>query len=130
VEINVEIIDQTEDTVPTDELYHIDHDRWIAEQATAMGFPIAGFVGDIYEDAVVMIPPNFRFDWTKGKVKAGRVIRIHRPDHDLDEDDKFYSVIHFVLLTDDGIQIPCSYGHSYNCFFALPEDSENFAVKS
>lgn len=111
------IIEQTDETVSTQELYDGDHDVWIAQEAARLGFPVAGFVHDIYEDAVILIGPIFRFDWLKNKIKMGRVIHISQsgPDH---------SVWNFVLLMENGTQVPCSYGNTYDCYFALPENTE------
>lgn len=105
---------------PTDDLYDVDDDMWIAKKVAELGFPIAGTVQDLYEDAVICIPPMFKFDWKPNRVKIGRVIHIER--------DLGYQVMSFVLLMEDGTQVPCSYGISYDCFFALPEDSEGFAM--
>lgn len=105
---------------PTDDLHDDSHDVWVAREARRMGFPIAGTVRDIYEDAVILIGPIFKFDWKPNKVKIGRVIHI--------EQELGYQVTSFVLQIEDGTQVPCTYGYGYECFFALPEDSEGFAM--
>lgn len=66
---------------------------------------------DIYLDAVILIGPIFRFEWKQSKIKMGRVIHISPSDG-------------FVLLLEDGTQVPCTYGYGYTCFFALPENTE------
>ena len=104
---------------PTDEKYEVDHDVWVAQEARKHGFPIAGTVQDIYEDAVILIPALFKFDWGPKKVKIGRVIHIER--------ELGYQVMSFVIQLEDGTQVPCTYGNGYDCFFALPEDTEDFA---
>jgi len=109
---------KTEVKQPKDDLFGVDDDLWVARQAREMGFPIAGTVEDIYEDAVVLIPSIFKYDWGPKKVKIGRVIHISRGHHEVKS---------FILQTEDGTQVPCHYGVTYDCFFALPEDSEDFA---
>jgi len=93
-----------------------DSDNWMAEEAARMGFPVAGFMKEIYEDAVILIPPLFRFDWSPGKVAIGRVIHIQERGQ----------VWTFVLCDKNGIQSTRMFGKAYPVHFALPEDSENF----
>lgn len=113
-----QIINQTEESFQTDELYHINHEEWIAREAAKLGFPIAGFIEDIYEDAVILFGPTFRFDWTAKKVKMGRVIHISKTEY-------FEGPVNFVLIMEDGTQVPYMYGRSHDCFFALPENTTN-----
>jgi len=112
------IEDQTVENIKSEDLYDVDHGTWVAKEARKLGFPISGFVKDIYEDAVILIGPMFRFDWMKNKIKMGRVIHISQsgPEH---------SVWCFVLQLEDGTQVPCAYGYTYECYFALPESTEN-----
>ena len=111
--INTTIIEETED------LYEVNGDRWVSQKAEEHGFPVAGFVGDIYEDAVLLIGPMFKFDWKPAKILIGRVIHVSNTE-------KESPLVKFVLLTEGGTQIPCTYSNSYPCYFALPEDSETF----
>jgi len=118
------IQDQTPEEFSSEELHEIDHDIWVAEAAAQEGFPIAGFVEDIYEDAVVLlIGPMFRFDWLKRKLKMGRVIHISKISSG--------GIRSFILLTEDGTQVSCVYGGTYPCYFALPENTEDkFRIQS
>lgn len=109
----------TEIKEPEGDLHDVDHDLWVANEARRMGFPVAGTMADLYEDAVILIPGLFKFDWGRNKVKIGRVIHI--------SSGRGYDVVSFVIQTEDGTQVPCHYGRTYDCFFALPEDSEGFA---
>jgi hypothetical protein len=118
----MEIQDQTEETVEKEDLYEIDHEIWLAREVNNLGFPVAGFIHEIYLDAVVLIAPLFRFDWGKRNVKVGRVISLDATTH---RDD----VCHFVLLLEDGTQVPCSYGGTYPCYFALPENTQDLFKK-
>jgi len=112
-----EIIDQQTLDLDPNDLYHIDHQLWIAQEAAKLGFPIAGFVGEIYQDAVVLIPPTFRFDWKPGRVLTGRVLAMHHEERN--------ATTNFILITENGTQVPKVYGRGHACFFALPEDTEN-----
>lgn len=112
--MDTQIIDHTED----DDKFQIDHDVWIAKEVTKMGFPVAGRIKDIYEDAVICIPPLFKFDWNEKRVKVGRVLEVlgdTRSDFPLD----------FVIQIEDGTQVRCMYGGTYPCYFALPENTED-----
>lgn len=113
--ISTDIEEQTEDNTSSEDLYEVDHKTWIAQKCTEMGFPVAGFAEDIYEDAVIIIPPLFRFDWGKRNPVIGRVLDVRR-DYD--------RVINIVLQIEDGTQVAMTYGNTYPCYFALPEDSE------
>lgn len=109
-------------------------DLFIAEQATAMGFPVAGTFEEIYEDAVILISPIFSNDWAPCKVRLGRVMKVTPPpttrgDYD---NEGFHRpgdhyVVHFILMTEDGLQIQVAGGKDNPVYFALPEDSEDFA---
>ncbi len=98
------------------DVYDINHEQWVGREAALLGYPIAGTIGDLYEDAVILIPGLFQFDWKKGKVMLGRVLHIRRNGHE---------VRTFVIMDKDGVQFTCSYGNTYPCYFALPEYSEN-----
>ena len=111
----IEIIDQATLGIPDDQLYKIDHDYWIAQEAFRLGFAIGGFVCDIYENAVILLPPIFRYDWSQKRVKVGRVITVNPITH-LD-----YPILSFVLLYEDGTQVPMTLGIDNVCFFALPD---------
>lgn len=113
------MLDTTIVEIPEDKKYEDDGDVWVAKEAERMGFPIAGFARDIYEDAVILVPGLFKFDWTPEKVKIGRVLSVTHhefEDHPTD----------FILMLEDGTQVPKTLGTSYPIHFALPEDSEEF----
>jgi len=110
----------TEITEPSeDEKYDVDHDIWIGREATRMGFPIAGSIGDIYEDAVILIPGIFVFDWKPGKVKIGRVLKY---------DVSHGEIAHVVIQIADGTQVVHTVNVVHACYFALPEDTEGMFV--
>lgn len=94
------------------------HEEWVARKAAEQGFPVVGFLSEIYVDAVILWGAMFKSDWKPGKVKLGRVIEI------IDQ-GSVDSIVSFVLLTEDGTQVPYAHGGGWACFFALPEDSEN-----
>ena len=114
MKINTKIEDVLEGT---QDLIDVHHDVWIAKKAASLGFPVAGTVKDIYEDAVIFIAPMWAWEWKPDRIKIGRVLHI-------EEDGR---IRWFSILTEDGTQVPCAYGEFYNCFFALPEDTEDFA---
>lgn len=116
--MKIEIVDQTEENTDKEDLYHGDHDLWIATKVAEMGFSIAGFIEEIYEDAVILLPPIFRFDWKKENVLYGRILSIQWNEF----------TISFVLLTENGVQVPKTYGPGHNIFFALPENTRDFCV--
>lgn len=104
----------TEFTTPPPYESGFNSDLWMATEARKMGFPVAGTIGEIYEDAVILMRPMFVGDWTEAGVNMGRVLHISESD----------GVVDFVLETKDGVQVPLAYGRTWKCHFALPEDSE------
>lgn len=85
-----------------------------AVKARAAGFPVAGIVGEIYEDALIYIP-----DQTKeGPKVCGRVLSI------FDRNRENPNVLVFVVESLDGTQVTERYGRTFVCYFALPEDYE------
>lgn len=115
--MTLDIIDQTKENVPNEELYHLNHSTWIAQEATRLGFPVAGFMHEVYPDAVILIPPMFRFDWKKKRVVVGRVLEIWQ--------DQEGGPTRLILINEDGIQSTHMYGESYPVHFALPETTED-----
>lgn len=112
------VVQTQKNFVEHEELYDVNHDVWVGREATRMGFPIAGCIADIYEDAVILIPTIFRFDWSPERVTIGRVLDVTIPNNR-------HNVYTFVVQIEDGTQITCTYGASFKCFFALPENTED-----
>jgi len=114
--------------IPEDEAFNAHNDQDIARECTRMGFPVAGFLHEIYEDAVIIIPGTFMFDWKKKKPHLGRVLSVKKKTthhYDYDEDESFSNgLVEFVLLTAEGLQVSLSWGEGHTVYFALPEDSE------
>lgn len=110
--ISFDVIDQTNASDNHDEKPAV----WIAREAKRMGFPVAGQVKDLYEDAVVLIPPFFKTDWTPKKVVIGRVLTILG-------DRRSAFPLGFVVLTNEGVQVTLTYGVGYPVYFALPENT-------
>lgn len=93
----------------------------IVEVCSELGFTVAGFVEDIYEDAVICIPPMFEFDLEKCPPICGRVLHIMREYPSIDG----HFIVRLVLEQDGtGLQIPLTYGKDYHVFFKLPEMAE------
>lgn len=85
-----------------------------------LGYTVAGFVEEIYEDAHVFIGPMFGFDLDKPeKHFYGRVLSVNSKYYSEDEPDHY--VVHFVLELPDGKQAPLAYGKGFPVFFMLPE---------
>lgn len=87
-----------------------------AKRANRLGFPVAGWVRDLYEDAVVLVAPSTNdLHIEDNELIMGRVLTVLRGPN---------NVYHFVLLNSDGIQVTYKYGPTWICYFALPEDTE------
>lgn len=82
-----------------------------AREADQLGFPIAGFMTDLYEDAVVFIPSPSQ---NEGPIK-GRIL------HEF----KAFGNVSFVILLEDGTQVSLNKSENWHCYFALPENTKN-----
>ena len=96
----------------------------LAQIAARMGFPIAGFVKDIYEDAVICIFSSLEQE----SDVIGRVLHSNTGIRAVGTNGRsIYDdvIMSFVVLTKDGIQVPHAYGNYHPCYFALPENTKN-----
>jgi hypothetical protein len=85
-----------------------------------LGYTVAGFAEEIYEDAHIFIGPMFGFDLEKPeKHLYGRVLSVNSKYQSYDESDHY--VVHFVLELPNGKQAPLAYGKGFPVFFMLPE---------
>lgn len=109
------VMETPQEVVISDEMYNYEHNMFVAEQAAAHGYPIAGGIGEAYLDAVIMIPPIFSFDWKKEKIIMGRVLHITRNGE----------IVHLVIQVASRAQVRYTGNRANTCYFALPENSEN-----
>lgn len=92
-------------------------DTIVAEYCDALGYTVAGFAEDIYEDAYICIPPLITAEFHAKGVTCGRVLSCDRGG---DHHDR--NIIYFVLeLEQTKVQVPIAYGKGYPIFFMLPE---------
>ena len=113
--------------------------------ALDMGYNVAGWIEEIFIDAEILIPDFMwghvdKYDEQRAQryndeYVAGRVISIAPISLDFEEreilDDGEFSaismfkttphfVVHFVMITSDGLQIHKSLGRGYEIFFKIP----------
>lgn len=96
-------------------------DDFISREAYRMGYTKAGWVHEIREGAVIMIPPITYFDWNKRPAKLGTVIRVEPAE-------SFGRLLRFILKGFDGVEYPCTYGLDYPVYF-VPVDPRDIRVK-
>lgn len=114
----MEVVDQSvQSLTDVSDDFNLDHDAHNGIKMTELGFPIAGHIRDLYLDAVICIPPMFKWQYAERELVMGRVLHINDPGLGVP--------VEFVLIDADGIQSSRIFGHSYHCFFALPENTED-----
>ena len=86
-----------------------------ALQADEMGYPIAGFVSDVFVGARVIIPSGSSWDILHPDVLQGEILYVQKFD------------VHtaMVIFLEDGVQLSIDMPALRVCHFALPKESEN-----
>lgn len=88
-----------------------------AMDANAAGYPIAGFVRELYEGAEVYIPPVFlegiNLNPTKAAALEGTILSVRHPAiMDLDKRTQF-------VIEEGAVQFPLAFGGDRICFFKI-----------
>lgn len=119
-----------------------------AIKARELGFPVAGFVEEIYEGAEILIPDMmWMYTDHDGSCPAeytelyitGKVMAIMpvspQADYYADDDGSWddegslkvrvqtttHFVMNYVLMRDDGLQVPFMHGRGTDIFFRMPD---------